>query len=184
MSRRGPEIETVRLRLHPASMADLDALHDLWTDARVRRYLWDGETISRRRARAAIEASIESFARHGFGLWVTQERAGEVPIGFCGLLYSDEAPEVEVLYGISPPFWGCGLAAEAAIAVLRYGFEAVGLQRIVASVDTPNVASLRVLEKAGMRYEKREAHGGQDLTYYAISRDDFLARAAPNAAPG
>jgi len=162
-------------------MANLDALHDLWTDARVRRYLWDGETISRRRARAAIEASIESFARHGFGLWVTRERTGEAPIGFCGLLPSDEAPEVEVSYGISPPFWGRGLATEAALAVLRYGFETVGLQRIVASVDAPNVASPRVLEKAGMRYETRE---GQDLTYYAISRDDFPALAAPNAAPG
>ncbi len=183
-SRRGAQIETARLRLRSVSMADLDAMHGLWTDPRVRRYLWDGEIISRHRARAAIEDGIESLARHGFGLWVAQERTGEALIGFCGPRYLDEAPGVGVLYGISPPFWGCGLATEVALAVIRYGFEEVGVDRIEASADTPNAASLRVIEKAGMAYEKRELLEGQDLTYYAISREDFLAATGLSAGPG
>ena len=54
-----------------------------------------------------------------------------------------------------------------------------------ASADTPNAASPRVMEKAGMGYEKREIRDGHDLTYYAISREDFLlAATGPSAAPG
>ncbi len=54
--------------------------------------------------------------------------------------------------------------------MIRHGFEEAGLDRIEASADTPNAAWLRVMEKAGMAYEKREIREGQDLTYFARSR--------------
>lgn len=55
---------------------------------------------------------------------------------------------------------------------------------MVARADTPDVASLRVMEKAGMSYEKREAREGRELTWYAISREDFLAATGASASPG
>jgi len=117
-------IETARLKLRPVSRNDLDDLHRLWTDPAVREFFWDGETISRERAEAAVKEGIGEFDRHGFGLWVAEE--AERLVEFCGLRPLDNAPEVEVLYGIAPSRWGEGFATEVALAMVRYGFEEPG----------------------------------------------------------
>lgn len=66
-------IETSRLSLRPVSMDDL---HRLWTDPAVREFFWDGETMSRERAEAAVREGIGAFDRHGFGLWVGRTSSG------------------------------------------------------------------------------------------------------------
>ncbi len=67
-------IETAQLRLRPFRLEDLDALHRLWTEPEVRRYLWDGEVITRDRVESLIKISITSFEDHGFGLWAVLPR--------------------------------------------------------------------------------------------------------------
>ncbi len=76
-----PVIETARLRLRPFSLNDVDALHRLWTEPEVRRYLWDGEVIPRERVESLINTSIISFEDHGFGLWAVLRREEESLIG-------------------------------------------------------------------------------------------------------
>jgi ribosomal-protein-alanine N-acetyltransferase len=177
---RYPGIETVRLRLRPLAPEDLDAIHRLWVDPEVRRYLWDDERISRERARSVIAAGIEDFESRGFGLWaVIRKEDGEL-IGFCGFRSLEGTPEIELLYGISPPYWGIGLATEAARAAIRYGFEGAGFDRILGITDTENEASRRVLEKAGMRFEKHAICEGRKETRYEISRREFRPDDAPN----
>lgn len=159
-------IETARLCLRPVSMDDLDGLHRLWTDPAVREFLWDGETISRERAEAAVREGMGAFDLHGFGLWIAEE--GEDLIGFCGLRPLDNAPGVEVLYGITPLRWGEGFATEVAVAMLRYGFEEAGLERILGIADRENVASRRVLEKIGMAFQEYVVNEGREEAYYSI----------------
>jgi RimJ/RimL family protein N-acetyltransferase len=99
---------------------------------------------------------------------------GRDPQGERGLdrvfRFLDDTPEIELLYGISMPYWGMGLATEAARAAVRYGFEEVGLDRIVGIADRENIASRRVLEKIGMRLEQHTSHEGRDETHYEIRR--------------
>lgn len=159
-------IETARLCLRPVSMDDLDGLHRLWTDPAVREFFWDGETISRERAEAAVREGMGAFDRHGFGLWIAE--VGEDLIGFCGLRPLDNAPGVEVLYGITPLRWGEGFATEAALAMLRYGFEEAGLDRILGIADRENVASRRVLEKIGMAFEEYVLNEGREEAHYSV----------------
>jgi [ribosomal protein S5]-alanine N-acetyltransferase len=161
-------ISTTRLSLRPVSMDDLDDLHRLWTDPAVREFFWDGETISRERAEAAVREGIGEFERHGFGLWVAE--VGEDLVGFCGLRPLDNAPEVEILYGIAPSRWGKGLATEAALAMLRFGFEEAGLERILGIVDKENAASRRVLEKIGMTFEEYVPKEGHEEAHYSIGK--------------
>jgi RimJ/RimL family protein N-acetyltransferase len=100
-------IPTARTSLRPVSMEDVEALHRLWTDPEVRRFFWDDEVIPHERAEAAVREAVEDFGRHGFGLWISERaQGGGAPVGFCGLRYLDDGPEVEILYGISPPEWG------------------------------------------------------------------------------
>jgi ribosomal-protein-alanine N-acetyltransferase len=127
--------------------------------------------------------SVECFGENGLGLWAITPKAWEELIGFCGFWPSGEDGRGgELLYGLATPYWGEGLATEAARAMIRYGFEEIRLDRIVAGADTENAASLRVMEKAGMTHDGRDRRNGQDLTYYALSRKTF--RNTLSDAPG
>ena len=131
--------------------------------------------------------SVECFGEHGFGLCAVTDKVSGALIGFCGFWPSGEDGRGgELLYGISTPRWGEGLATEAAEAIIRYGFGEIGLYRIVAGADTRNTASLRVMEKAGMLHDGRDLRNGHDLTYYALTREAFreAPRNAPSDAPG
>jgi ribosomal-protein-alanine N-acetyltransferase len=167
-------LETARLVLRPCTLEDLDVLHCLWTDPEVRRYLFDDRVISREQAETRLRGSLESFHIYRFGLWLAHRTGEEAIIGFCGLFHTDDPPEVELLYGIAPSAWGQGLATEAARAVLRYGFEELGLVRIAAGADGPNVASLRVLEKLGMTFTRRVRTEYGEVVYFALLREAFF----------
>lgn len=138
----------------------------------MRRFMWDGEEITRARAGAAVRESVEDFGRHGLGLWVA-EWGGDAPVGFCGLRHLDGGPEVEILYGVSPSEWGKGLATEISQAMLRHGFETVGLTRVLGVADAENVASRRVLEKIGMTLEGCYVHEGREQARYVIRSGDL-----------
>ena len=92
-------------------------------------------------------------------------------IGFGGLLQSsDESPNL--IYGVHPDFQGTGFATEAAKAVLDFAFDALCLNSVKADVDEPNVTSVRILEKLGMRPIRRAIVAGRPLLYYEQHRND------------
>lgn len=101
--------------------------------------------------------------------------------GGVGLQIESDHRRAELGYWIGLPYWGQGYATEAAFAVVQYGFEALALQRIFASHVTANVASGKVLQKIGMRYEGcHRSHilkWGKflDLEMYGMLADDWLA---------
>ncbi|MGE0682995.1 MAG: GNAT family N-acetyltransferase [Candidatus Binatia bacterium] len=169
-----PRLITARLRFQPFTLDDVDALHHLWTDPDVRRYLWDDKIISHETAEEVVRASLFSFQEHRFGFWTLRSLENEaIIIGFCGLRFFADLPEIEILYGVTPEHWGQGLATEAAKAVLRYGFEELQLPKIWGGADAPNVASIRVLQKLGMTYEKTVSMPLGEGPYYSLKREAF-----------
>lgn len=170
---RSSRIETARLRIRPFTLNDVDDLHRLWTEPGVREHLWDGEVIPRKRVESIVETSLASFTDHGFGLWAVFPQIEDALIGFCGFWFFHEPPKLELLYGIATAYWNRGLATEAATAMMRYGFEELSFERVEASTDAANVASWKVMERAGMSFWKREHTNGLDTVYYAISREAF-----------
>jgi ribosomal-protein-alanine N-acetyltransferase len=149
---------------------DADALHVLWTDPAVRRYLFDDEIIPRSVVDEEIAVSERLMAAHGYGLWTARLREADALIGFCGYRFFHEPPQLQLLYGLAPAYWGRGLATEAARAMIRRGFDVNRFERVIASADAPNVASHRVMERAGMRFWKRETVNGLDTVYYDMTR--------------
>jgi ribosomal-protein-alanine N-acetyltransferase len=73
-------------------------------------------------------------------------------------------------------FWGQGIGSETAFAWLKYGFNELGLDRIFAVADKENIASWRIMEKLGMKYERTTEHYGMECVVYGISKDEFQAR--------
>ncbi|MFQ5926827.1 MAG: GNAT family N-acetyltransferase [Terriglobia bacterium] len=170
-----PRIHTTRLVLCPVSVDDLGALHHLWTNPDVRKYLWDDTVISEQRAASEIEKSIASFETCGFGLWSIFLQEQETLFGFCGLRYFGDPnpPEVELLCGLEPTHWAQGYATEAALAVLRYGFEEIHLAGIMAGADKANEASFRLMKRIGMTFGKRVHLHGREAVYYGVSPEAF-----------
>jgi ribosomal-protein-alanine N-acetyltransferase len=169
-------IETARLRLRPFTLDDVSDLHRLWIEPGVRQYLWDDEVIPRERVQAIIETSLAQFDAHGYGLWAVISRPEDALIGFCGFWFFHEPRKLELLYGITAQHWNKGLATEAATAMMTYGFAELSFERIEASTDAANLASVRVMEHAGMTFWKRESTNGLDTIYYAISREAFQSK--------
>ncbi len=160
----------------------MDDLHRLWSLDEVRRYLWDDQPVSRAQVEETVAAAIRSFDEHGYGQWVVFPRLGrgdrgaDGAIGFCGLTACESAGEAELLYGLAPAVWHRGLATEAARAMLRLGFEEHGLSRVVAVCDRPNAASIRVMERLGMRFEETVALPLGEGVRYAITAAEWRGR--------
>jgi ribosomal-protein-alanine N-acetyltransferase len=88
-------------------------------------------------------------------------------------------PAIELGYRFARKHWGRGYATEAAATMLRRGFEELRLPRIGAIVDVRNVASERVLQKIGMRYQRAAECEGVSINYYSLDRDDFAEAESP-----
>lgn len=168
-----PTIETPRLQLRPISAADVDMLWALWTDPQVRRFLWDDRTLTRAEAAATIDDCI-ALAEDGLGLWVVAPRPAGPPIGCAGLFPVSTAAEfeprlaglVEPLVALTPSAWGRGHAAEALGALLQHAAHTLGLTRLAGVTDLPNVASDRMLRRAGFRVLSEVAGPAHPLRTY------------------
>jgi ribosomal-protein-alanine N-acetyltransferase len=111
--------------------------------------------------------------KHSFGMWAMIHKQSDKMIGRCGLCFLDNSPQVELGYALDKPYWNIGLATEASRASLEYGFKEVGLERIVGIAKPENIASQRVMQKVGMKYEKNAHYYNTDVVYYALSRADY-----------
>jgi RimJ/RimL family protein N-acetyltransferase len=171
-----PRIETARLSLRPFTHADLDDLFAVFGDPEVMRYISGGKPRSREDTETGLLRTIEGWKTRGFGFWAVTHKGMERVIGYCGLVPLEDTSEIEVAYGFAKSEWGHGYASEAAQASLRFGFEELKLERIVAVVYQENISSKRVLEKLGMTYTKNGHYYGVELMYYEISRIDFHPR--------
>ena len=166
-----PEIETPRLRLRHFTLDDFDDLFRLYSDPQVMQYL---SPRTREQTQASLCKHIQHWQEYNFGMWGVIELESGKMIGRCGLGFLDNTPEVELGYVFDKSYWNMGLATEASQATLKYGFEEVELERIVAIAKPENSASVRVIQKIGMQYEKDAHYYLVDVVYYAIWRSRFF----------
>src|SRR5215208_5607626 len=149
-------LETKRPVLRRQVPPALDAPWGLYCDPENTRYIPDAPR-SREEAKEELEWHMNGHPRFPeLGLWATIHKEMGKFIGRCGLLpwTIDERQEVEVAYTISRDYWGQGLATEAAQAILDYGFERLNLIRLISIIDPENMASQKVAQKIGMKFEK------------------------------
>jgi len=148
-------LETERLVLRRFTMADLDSLVELNSDPAVTRYINGGKPISREAVQTDLVSSLEHYERYaGYGFWAAVERSTGRFIGWFHFRPAKEAPpdEVELGYRLRRSAWHKGYATEGSRALIDNGFAELGVQRVVAFTMVVNVASRRVMEKAGLRF--------------------------------
>jgi RimJ/RimL family protein N-acetyltransferase len=149
-------LETERLNLRRLEAGDAAFILELLNDESFLRHIGDkGVRTIEDAVRYILTVPIESYARHGFGLWLVELKASGTPVGICGLVKRDTLPDADIGYAFLPRFRASGYAAESAAAVLSYGLNALGLRRLLAVTQPENAGSIRVLEKIGLKFERR-----------------------------
>lgn len=165
--------ETDRLILRHLQMDDLSDMAPILADPEVMRFSLGRKT--REQTRKWMEGCLENYSeeRWGFGLWAVVHKRDNKLIGYCGLVQwkdVDGRREVEVGYRLARPYWGRGLATEAARAVRDYAFGQLGLTRLISIIEPENIASIRVAEKNGMKLEKEIIKWNRPVRIYAVDK--------------
>jgi ribosomal-protein-alanine N-acetyltransferase len=160
-------VETERLMLRHLRSEDLDEFYKICGDPEIMRYVGDGQPLSREQTRRWIEKSQENYRKYGFGCSAVVAKEDARLIGYCGLVNPTTNGEAEIIYAFKKRYWGRGLASEAAKAMLDFGLKRRALRRVVATIDPGNRASIRIVEKCGMKYQgqRLDEHNLPEVVY-------------------
>lgn len=150
-----PCIETERLLLREFRDFDLNSLIDMLSDPKVMHRLFSGKPMHINSAKSFIEKEF-TFGDDGLGLGTLCEKTPEKFIGFAGIIPCQYLGVEDFEFGVAlqEDSWGKGYAREIAEAQIKYGFENLSVDRLLALAHPQNVASLKVIEKMGMRFLK------------------------------
>lgn len=168
-------LTTERLHIRPWLESDRPALERMARDPEMMRYVTRGRTWSDDEVDEILDRQARHLVDHGicFGAVVLAE-SGEV-VGMVGMQPHDDG-QFELGWWIWKGHWGRGYATEAAAAFVAYARDVMSLRRLVAVIDPPNVASIKVAEKLGMRFEciksARETIAKREdmpIAYYAMA---------------
>lgn len=159
-------------RLRAEHEAEIYAMHQ---NPRVMATLTKhGGTLSAAETTQWMQHHLDHWAQHGFGLWVFRNHAGDF-IGRGGLVHTLAVgtAAIELAYGLLDTAWKQGLATEMARVGVQIGFEQLRLPELVCFTLTTNLASQRVMQKAGFRYERDFVHVGLPHVLYRINASQW-----------
>lgn len=147
-----------RLTFRPMTDDDLDAMAGMLGDPEVMTYYPRPKT--RAEVRAWIDWNKRNYEEHGYGLWILESADGSF-VGDCGLTWQlvNGRPELEVGYHVALAAQGLGYGTEAAAACLTYARDVIRAAHLVAIIHPDNIASRRVAETIGLRYEEDDRGG-------------------------
>ena len=168
-----PTIETERLLLRMFEDRDLDSAFRLFNDDDVQKYLSPENKRTRKRLKITLEKLRLRWEERGFGIWCVCEKPSKKMIGYCGFQYLDETEQIEIVFAYLKEYWKKGFATEAANACLKFGFERLEIEKIYAGVHPENTASLHVLKKIGMSFDRASEHYRMNLATYTIARYEY-----------
>jgi ribosomal-protein-alanine N-acetyltransferase len=159
-------LETERLILRPLEEKDLPVYRRLWGNPNVTRWLSSTATFGPETADRAVAGWTRHLHEHGYAPWAAVHRESGAFMGHCGLQFLKEWGYPEVLYAFDEEWWGQGYATEGALASVAFGLGALRLDRIGGMAFEDNVASARVLEKAGLTRQGPVTFHGDELIYF------------------
>jgi len=161
--------ETDRLRLRHFTPQDLDSLAALHRDPEVTRFIGGIKTVEQTRQR--LLGWLEAYERYGFSKWAVILRSTGEFIGRCGLSVEqiEGTSERELGWTFARAHWGQGYATEAAAGAMQHCFRVLGHNRLISLIHPQNLASTRVAQRLGMKYERQVQWHDAPADLYAMS---------------
>ena len=166
-------LETERLSLHrldDTSDADRAFVYRLLNDEAFLRFIGDRGVHEPEQAGPYLRnGPMASYAANGFGLYRVDRKRDGVPVGMCGLVKRDALPGPDLGYALLPEHRNLGYVAEAGAAVLADAHARLGLDTVLAVVDTTNAASIRTLRALGYRWREDFRLPGEDTLLHLFA---------------
>ncbi len=166
-------LETERLVLRRLTFDDGNFILGLLNQPSFLQFIGDRGVRTLDDARSYLQnGPLSSYDRLGYGLFLVSLREVGTPIGMCGLLKREALEDADIGFAFLPEHWARGYACESAAAVLALGHSTFGLERIAAIANTDNAASIRVLEKIGMKFQRMMTMPGEshEIRLYLTER--------------
>jgi ribosomal-protein-alanine N-acetyltransferase len=160
-------LETMRLIIKPSSLANIDNVYTLFFDSDVMHYIGHG-IKTRDETQENLTRMIVQQEKYGFSFGDVYEKKSGYFVGRAGLMFSDkndDQSDIEVGYALHKQFWQQGYATELTKALIAWAFAHLAINKLIAVVHPENLASRRVLEKAGMRYVEGKDKGPDAIIY-------------------
>ncbi len=168
-------LETERLLLRRLALDDAAFILELLNEPAFLQNIGDRGAHTLTDARRYIaRGPVASYRKFGFGLYLVELKDSGTPIGICGLLKRDWLNDADIGFAFLRRYWSQGYARESAAAVMNYGWTTLRLKRIVAITKPTNQASIALLEKLGLRFEKivtQPDHAGENKLFAASAPD-------------
>ena len=156
----------LRLRLWEAS--DAERLFSILQEPGIMQYFPKTTPPPQTWVEKYIAHQADHWQEHGYGHWAVVDKADGQVVGWTGLEYLPELNQTEIAYLLSGEVQGRGYATEAARAALVFGFKTCRLAEIIGLVHPQNAASIRVLEKCGLRLQDKLELWGMEMLRYRM----------------
>ena len=166
-------LETSRLYMRPFTVDDAEHIYLLNSDTDVIRYTADAPFESIEKAHEFIQV-YDQYKKHKLGRFSVFQKSDDAYVGWCGLKLGLDK-RVDLGYRFLKKAWGQGYATESAKCHLDYGFNTLNFKEIIARSLPENLASIRIIEKLGFKYEGEEFDHGNFVCLYSLSKSDYLA---------
>jgi RimJ/RimL family protein N-acetyltransferase len=168
-------IKTERLHLRPVTLDDADLMLAVWNDPAFVHHVGDrGIRTLEESIKALKDGALRLFEEHGFGPYRVSLKTDDSAIGICGIFSREGMDEPDIGFSVLPEFCKCGYAYEAATAVVNYARDDLKLPRLTAIVSPDNAASVGLIKKLGLQFERMLRLPGEDkdISLYAIGFSD------------
>lgn len=148
-------LETERLLLREFNLDDTRFVLELLNSPNWIEFIGDRGIKSTTDAEGYIVNSLEkSYKENGFGLWLVQLKDSNTPIGMCGLVNRDTLEDIDIGFAMLPNYSNSGYGYESATATLNYAKNTLKITKVIGITDTGNTASIKLLNKIGLYFEK------------------------------
>ena len=167
-------LQTERLTLRRLTLEDADLMLAVWNDPAFLEHVGDrGIRTLEDAQRTLADGAFRLYEKYGYGPFRVALRDGDRPIGTCGLFRREGFDDPDIGWSVLPEHCGRGFAYEAAQAVLKFGFDDIGLTRITAFISAENTPSLGLAKKLGLRFEKmaRLVGDDEDVCLYSMAHE-------------
>lgn len=168
-------LETKRLLLRELVAEDAGFIRQLMNEPAWLRFIGNKNIKTVADAEGYIERGPKAmYARHGFGLWLVALKESGTAVGICGLIKRETLPDVDLGFAFLESHWRNGYAHEATLATIAHGQKMLGLNRIIAILSPDNIASGRLLEKLGFKFERmiRLTDESEEIKLFALARNN------------
>ena len=146
-------IETERLYLRELNVNDADFFYRLNLDKDVLKYTGDKPFVDLNNSKLFLE-NYDHYKKFGLGRWAVINKENSEFLGWCGLKFTEERNEYDIGFRFFKKYWNKGYATESAKSCIEYGLVKLQLREIIARAMKENKASIRVLEKIGLEYNR------------------------------